>query len=310
MIIPTRGRPDLLHEALQSVLGQSVMPEEIIVSDNHGDPSARLALEDSGLISQVRLVSPPEPMPIDAHWIWALKQGVSDWVAFLEDDNLWRPRHLEALQEAIAVHPSAGVVAASAIYFSDEEHILNRTPHCANLKVDLLSQKPVSLTARESLAVFIFGTTPASSAVAVRRATIEKVKPEPIGITGPQDQWLWAQLVASDGMAVVPTNTVLYREHDSQLTQSLARETYRAEIRSYFMRVCELAKTNGWTLKELNQHACEVLSLNHGSRFLVDIARTRSWKLWESLAGFYGKHGFKSWILTLARFRLLGNYPQ
>ena len=45
LCIPTHGRPDLVSEALDSVLKQTHPPTEVLVSDDCGDPEVRKRVE-------------------------------------------------------------------------------------------------------------------------------------------------------------------------------------------------------------------------------------------------------------------------
>jgi glycosyltransferase involved in cell wall biosynthesis len=112
IIIPTRNRPDLVRNALASVLGQSDCEVEVLVSDNS------TSSEDQASLSQycqelqnkrLRYIAPPEPLPMSQHWNWALEQALSLYNAshftFLTDRMVFKPDALRSLIPIITAHP-------------------------------------------------------------------------------------------------------------------------------------------------------------------------------------------------------------
>lgn len=94
VVITTYNRPDFLHQALKSVIEQTVIPTEIIVVDDCSPTSFKSILSDF------------DETPIVYHRLernsganHARNIGVSlakgEWVAFLDDDDAWLPHKLE-----------------------------------------------------------------------------------------------------------------------------------------------------------------------------------------------------------------------
>ncbi len=115
VVIPTHRRPALLRQALESVAAQTLPPAEVIVVDDSGDdetravvagfPGCRYAVNDRGRGGAGARNAGA-----------ALASG--DWLAFLDDDDLWLPRKLEAVASAMASGPSdLGLVYSAAEQF-------------------------------------------------------------------------------------------------------------------------------------------------------------------------------------------------
>jgi glycosyltransferase involved in cell wall biosynthesis len=96
VIIPTWNRLALLVEALASVRAQTLAPAEVIVvddgsSDGTGEwlraahPEVQYFYQEHGGISVARNL--------------ALRESRGEWVALLDDDDLWRPAKLQRQME-------------------------------------------------------------------------------------------------------------------------------------------------------------------------------------------------------------------
>ncbi len=92
VIIPTYGRPAALRRAVDSVLAQTVDDLEVVVVDDHGTPPAP-PHEDR----RVRVLRLPDNGGVSAARNLGIEQARGEWIAFLDDDDLWYPRRLEAL---------------------------------------------------------------------------------------------------------------------------------------------------------------------------------------------------------------------
>ena len=116
VVIPTRNRSAIAMNAVRSVLDQSVENLNVLVSDNSTIDAEREALAafcSSQNDDRLRYVQPSEPMPMAAHWEWALDEALRSFqashVTYLTDRMMFR-RH--ALQEAVtaATHYAGKVI--------------------------------------------------------------------------------------------------------------------------------------------------------------------------------------------------------
>ena len=64
--VPVYNQGQYLAETLDSLLAQTMPPDEITVSDNHStDETAEVLRRYEG---RVRIIRPPEHLPMTAHW--------------------------------------------------------------------------------------------------------------------------------------------------------------------------------------------------------------------------------------------------
>jgi GT2 family glycosyltransferase len=99
VIVVTRDRPRLLADALASVAAQSPPPLEVRVGDDGGGTATEVAERVSLLELTVLPLSFGHP---GAARNAAATGARGDVLAFLDDDDLWRPGHVSGLAAAFA----------------------------------------------------------------------------------------------------------------------------------------------------------------------------------------------------------------
>ena len=102
VIIPTFRRPLLVMEALESVRGQTLRPQEIILVES---PSAFMILPTT-LGSDVNLVRSSISLSSGAARNLGAARASGEYLCFLDDDDLWDSRYLESVSSAIEAESS------------------------------------------------------------------------------------------------------------------------------------------------------------------------------------------------------------
>ena len=116
VVVPTKDRWALLsRNALRSALGQrSVELEVIVVDDGSRDETPERLAELATADRRVRVVRHDHPRGVSAARNAGIEAARAPWVAFLDDDDVWSPRKLEA-QLAAAGRAGAAWAYAGAI---------------------------------------------------------------------------------------------------------------------------------------------------------------------------------------------------
>ena len=103
VVIPTRNRSALLAETLRSVLRQQRVDIEVIVVDEGSTddtPRTLAAVTDARL----RIIRHETPQGLSAARNHGALEGRGEWLAFVDDDDLWAPdklvRQIEAAEQA------------------------------------------------------------------------------------------------------------------------------------------------------------------------------------------------------------------
>jgi glycosyltransferase involved in cell wall biosynthesis len=234
VIIPTRNRPVYLRQAVESVLAQTVRPQEIIVV-NDGD--GRIAgLEDL----PVTIADNARAGPVAARQC-GVEAASGAIIAFLDDDDLWSsPRHLEV---------AAAEFASGAMFtFADGELAFEpgseAVPSALPYKLDADAK---SLECDNTILI---------SAVCYRRALHDTIGPFDVSLPYYWD-WDWYLRVARSGAKLehVRVPTVTIRVHRG----NMSGETMRAE-RQANLEI--LARKHGLAVPGLKNHVS--LALERG----------------------------------------------
>lgn len=95
VILPTYNRPDTFGSAVKSVLGQTFTSWELLTI-NDGGPDVRHIVEQFG-DRRIRFVSNPVNRGKAVCCNLGLKMAQGRLIAYLDDDDLWYPNHLDTL---------------------------------------------------------------------------------------------------------------------------------------------------------------------------------------------------------------------
>ena len=123
VVIPTHNRVHLLRRCLGTVLSQlDVSVEAIVVDDGSEDDTAGYVngIDDD----RVRLVRHEMPQGVSAARNSGLERARGDWVAFLDDDDMWAPDKLQAQLEAARLRSQAGWVCAGSVTVDEGLHVI------------------------------------------------------------------------------------------------------------------------------------------------------------------------------------------
>jgi len=127
VVIPTRGRPQLVLCAVESALRQSYVPLEIIVVIDGPDSETARSLR--GLRDErLRLIELDENAGGSEARNIGVRAAHGEWVAFLDDDDQWLQEKLEKQMEvAVTAHARYPIVSSRLLaYGADGDRILPR----------------------------------------------------------------------------------------------------------------------------------------------------------------------------------------
>jgi len=132
VVIPTYDRPEYLKRAVESVLEQTHENVELIVVDDHSPTPAEAILSDlSHGTVQVRHVRHSENRGANAARNSGIEAATGEFVAFLDDDDYWKPTKLERQLDVFETSSAdVGVVCTGVQYVDEDGALVAEVPIC------------------------------------------------------------------------------------------------------------------------------------------------------------------------------------
>lgn len=200
-----------MRQALESLLQQTTVPEEILVIDNGSADETVAVVQKFG--PPVRLLREPRKGASFArnHGIYEAR---SDLVAFLDADDVSLPRRIEKQRQVFIENPVTALVFSAMAYADTELHLLGSLASCENF-----SEKGFfgQLLERNQI-----GST---SVAMVRRSRLLEVGGFDVNITHNEEYDLWLRLASSHPVKYLDEVLVHYRIHGSNISHQ--REAQR-----------------------------------------------------------------------------------
>jgi glycosyltransferase involved in cell wall biosynthesis len=193
VVIPLYNKRISVLRALNSVLEQTIQPFEIIVvNDGSTDGSEQLVNElNHPLVKLFHL----QNAGVSAARNRGIAEAICEWIAFLDADDEWKPEFLETIKFLSAVYPSCNVLA-TAYLLQD---------HQGNQKKIILNN--IAFSEDHGTMANYFEIASSShpplwtSAVVVRKSSIEAIGGFPVGIKSGEDLLTWARLAVNNKIA-------------------------------------------------------------------------------------------------------------
>ncbi|MEW5988917.1 MAG: glycosyltransferase [Chloroflexota bacterium] len=214
VIIPTYNRASLVVEAIQSVLGQSFGNYEIIVA-NHGstdETAARLAAL-SGPIRCLAMEQTGRPaVPRNQ----AIRMAQGEFLAFLDDDDLWHPHYLERQVALLDENGEIGLTYAGVRYLY---------PDGALGEPDMA---PYYQRANHLFDHLLDGCFIYPSMMVVRRTLVERVGLFDEGLPTGEDYDFILRLAYATRAGCITEPLVIIRRHPASVSQQAQSRSYQA----------------------------------------------------------------------------------
>ena len=235
VVVPVHNLAIELGATLASVLAQTVLPDEIIViDDGSADRSAAVAEEMAAQNPTVRIlvIRRAHEGPGAARNA-GVEAARSDWVAFLDGDDLWEPEKIEALNQAMDANPTASMIVHD-FWTVGANAQLNWE------KVHRLYDPAQPLLPQIFRTNFI-----ATSSAAVRRDVLRGISGFDTTLAASQDFELWLRLATVVTLVFIPKPLERYVERRASVSRRIALR-YRCLLRIAYQHAPALVPLTGW----------------------------------------------------------------
>jgi glycosyltransferase involved in cell wall biosynthesis len=206
VIVPAFNCRQWIRQAIDSVLGQTVAPAEIIVIDDGSTDGTGEILADYG--TRIRTIVQSN-RGVAAARNAGLRAAKGELIAFLDADDVWHPRKLELQRRAMADRPRIGLLGTGVFGWPAAE-MPGIIAECT---------VPVAEIARGALAVRNYLTT---SSVLMRREVVRQIGEFDAALSGPEDHEYWLRAIDASSVGILSLPLTGYRSVPGSLSKRAA----------------------------------------------------------------------------------------
>jgi hypothetical protein len=195
VLIPTFDNGESIRRSIDSALAQTVQDFELfVVGDGAVEVTRQIVTEKASGDSRIRFFDNPKgPGHGEIHRHAALQHATGEIVAYLADDDLWLPNHLELLRSLLA---DADFAHASAVLIGPGDAL-------GRLVVDLTDPEDLAVERQTKNRI---APTMAGHTLAAYRRLPHGWRTAPAGSA--TDWWMWRQFLDQPGLRLASDPTV------------------------------------------------------------------------------------------------------
>jgi len=205
VIIPYYRASQTIARAVESALGQTVLPLEILIVDDGSPEDAAEATKQFG--SSVTVIRKPNGGAASARNL-GIEHTRGEWIAFLDADDYWEPAKLE-----LQLASSEGVGLVGSRWFTQDP---GKPRSMAKIEDPEFFGRMFRALSSEAFRVAMDLFT---SVVLVRRTALGDQRFDS-GLETAEDRDLWIRLVASTDIYLVPEPLATYVQLPGSLSNS------------------------------------------------------------------------------------------
>ena len=226
-----------LAEQLESILTQTVTPDEIIISDDGSSDSTLAVVEKVRQASEVPvrwdIQTRENPLGPAKNFESALKRATGDVIALADQDDVWMPHKLETLTATLTN------TAGTLLVHSDGRLIdeAGRRGTTLMKTLALTRQEKQHLRSGRAIRALLKRNVVTGATMVISRKLLDTALPIPDGWV--HDEWLAVIAALQDGVVFNEGLLISYRQHSGnvigaqQLAPAIAQERL-AESRTAF----------------------------------------------------------------------------
>src|SRR5438105_9046670 len=129
VICPTYNSARFVTRTLESAVQQTRRPDEIIISDD-GSTDETVSVVEEFLSAYPQIPHSVLRNPhrgAGATRNSAIQRSSSEWISFLDSDDLWQPQKLQVISQLIEQHPGVNLIchAEEQVALDGSRHIID-----------------------------------------------------------------------------------------------------------------------------------------------------------------------------------------
>ncbi len=201
-----------LAEQLKSILHQTRLPDELVISDDASIDATRAIVLDFARHAPfpVRLQENRERLGSTRNFEVAIRGCGGDIIFLCDQDDVWYPNKIALIEERFINDPAAGIVFTDADVVDQDLHPLGLRLWKA---VRFSSAEQAEVAAQGAFSVLLKRFTVTGATMAFRSSYRDLVLP--ISELWVHDGWIAMLIAAVSQLAALPTPLIAYRQHSA-----------------------------------------------------------------------------------------------
>ncbi len=228
VVIPAYNRARYLPATLQSMQAQTMTDwEAVIVDDGSTDDTIAVAQTFVAQDPRIRLVKQPHAgISAARNRGWDHISPASEFLIFLDSDDVWKPHALATFLHALNTHPDALGAHALAQFIDENGHSIypgemerwgrNRENVAGSAIVPLMPDQPTTFAT-----LVVKGTISTTGLLLLRRQAAERAGRYDPQVVMCEDWDFWLRVVRQGPLAYVDEVLLGYRWHGQNISTSL-----------------------------------------------------------------------------------------
>ena len=257
-----------LREELESIAGQSRLPDELVICDDASTDATRAIIAEFAAAAPfpVRLYENERTLGASKNFERAIGLCECGLIALCDQDDVWLPHKLAQLEAEFVRRPGIGLI------FTDAELV---DEHTRAVGGTLWRRLPVRrnerrrLKGRRAVDVLLGGSIVTGATMAFRARFKDLVLPVPEDLTIGLDAWIPLLVAAVSDVHALRSPLIKYRQHPAQQLGARERRRDGSGLRGGLRRTSDVRPTIE-IARRVQQRLAE-----HGDRYRTNSARAR-----------------------------------
>lgn len=207
VIIPTFNHREYLSHALESVYSQTCKDIEVLVVNDGSSDGTHEMLQPFVRDGRIRYIEQANAGPAAAR-NRGLREARGEFVAFLDDDDLWPPDKLSWQLKFLHENPGVAAIAGIAQLIDEQERNLETYGRAGEITFDQLFHGNLILSPGQAL---------------IRAALLREIGGFNEDLWGTDDWDLWFRAARQSRILVQDRIALRYRTHSSNASRNLRR---------------------------------------------------------------------------------------
>jgi glycosyltransferase involved in cell wall biosynthesis len=220
VLVPTYNRSDYLKSSIESILSQSYIDFEIIISDNASTDNTQMIVEafnDSRIVYHKNAIN----MGIAPNYNQALKLAKGEYVQFFSDDDIMLNDCLKINKEVLDEYPTVGLVHSDVNILDSDGNISSPNHWGSNVWSDWSKiHNQDKFFSKEKYQEYLFNihNTICMPSAMIRRSVVDKIGYLDPVLTYVLDWDYWIKICLFYDVFYVNKKLVSYRLHSRSET--------------------------------------------------------------------------------------------